>query len=297
MLELPGDPGPVAVDWSPPTPLSLLDLGGERATRERRGPKLALELVRPEGAVELGRPKPPARDAPAAADLVGAGERSSLTAALDRARVHAELPSHLLVGEVAGHGLEPSGSRHSGTRQIAPGVSPHLKTEYAPTDSLSLHPDNPRRGDLAAIKQSLECHGQYRSIVVDRRTREVLCGNHTLLGARALGWSEIAVTFVDVTPEQARRILLVDNRTNDLATYDTQALVDLLAELTRSRAPDSTTPPSATCSTSSPPSRPQTTSLPPSPRSPRPAPASSSSSATAAWCAPTPATPRATPAS
>ena len=59
----------------------------------------------------------------------------------------------------------------------------------------------------------------------------MLCGNHTLLGARALGWSEIAVTFVDVSPEQAKRILVVDNRTSDLATYDTQELVDLLTEL------------------------------------------------------------------
>ena len=60
---------------------------------------------------------------------------------------------------------------------------------------------------------------------------EVLAGNHTLLAARELGWDEISVTFVEVDAEQARRILLVDNRTNDLAGYDLQELVDLLAEL------------------------------------------------------------------
>jgi len=110
-------------------------------------------------------------------------------------------------------------------------VNATLTTEYVPTDRLLPHPDNPRRGDVAAIKDSLERNGQYRPLVVSRRTFEVLAGNHTLLAARELGWSQIAVTFVDVDAEQARRILLVDNRTNDLAGYDTQDLVDLLEGL------------------------------------------------------------------
>ncbi|MDQ3241212.1 MAG: ParB/RepB/Spo0J family partition protein, partial [Actinomycetota bacterium] len=106
-----------------------------------------------------------------------------------------------------------------------------LTIECVPTDSLIPHPDNPRRGNVEAIKESLERNGQYRPIVANRPTREVLGGNHTLRAAVELGWAVIAATFVDVDPEQAKRILLVDNRTNDLAGYDTQALVDLLSEL------------------------------------------------------------------
>ena len=48
--------------------------------------------------------------------------------------------------------------------------------------------------------------------------------------AKALGWPEIAVTWVDVDEEQAARIVLVDNRTNDLAGYDEAALADLLVD-------------------------------------------------------------------
>jgi site-specific DNA-methyltransferase (adenine-specific) len=110
-------------------------------------------------------------------------------------------------------------------------VTTHLTTEYVPTDSLRLHPDNPRRGDVGSIKDSLERNGQYRAIVVSRPTMEVLAGNHTLLAARQLGWQEIAATFVDVDSEQARRTLLVDNRTSDLAGYDSHALAELLGEL------------------------------------------------------------------
>jgi DNA modification methylase len=90
---------------------------------------------------------------------------------------------------------------------------------------------NPRRGNVEAIKESLEQNGQYRPIVVNRPTMEVLAGNHTLLAAEELGWSEIAVTFVDVDPDRAKRIVLADNRTNDLAAYDDEALAELLLEL------------------------------------------------------------------
>ena len=46
-----------------------------------------------------------------------------------------------------------------------------------------------------------------------------------------MGWTEIAATFHDCDDDQALRILLVDNRANDLATYDDTALADLLRQL------------------------------------------------------------------
>jgi DNA modification methylase len=104
-------------------------------------------------------------------------------------------------------------------------------TEYVPIDDLVPFPGNPRRGNVAAIKHSLEQNGQYRPIVVRRQTMEVLAGNHTMQAAKELGWTEIAVTFVDCDEEQAKRIALVDNRTNDLATYDDAELAALLTEL------------------------------------------------------------------
>src|SRR5436190_3160029 len=100
-----------------------------------------------------------------------------------------------------------------------------------PIGDLRPYGRNPRRGALSAIKESLDRNGQYRPVVANRRTGEVLAGNHTLLAARELGWERLAVTYVDVDDEQAKRILLVDNRTNDLAGYDSQLLADLLEEL------------------------------------------------------------------
>ena len=110
-------------------------------------------------------------------------------------------------------------------------IAPTLTGLTVAVADLRPHPDNPRSGDVSAIRESIERNGLYRPIVVNRPGMEVLAGNHTLQAVKELGWSEIAATFVEVDAEKARRILLVDNRSNDLAGYDTEALVDLLSEL------------------------------------------------------------------
>lgn len=110
-------------------------------------------------------------------------------------------------------------------------VPVELKKLVVGVDSLEHYPGNARHGALEEIKESLTRNGQYRPIVVNKRNNQVLAGNHTLQAARELGWTGIAATFVDADADQAKRIVLVDNRTNDLASYDDAALADLLQEL------------------------------------------------------------------
>jgi ParB-like chromosome segregation protein Spo0J len=113
------------------------------------------------------------------------------------------------------------------------GIRSELTKLAVPIEQLAPFPGNARRGDLDALTASLEAHGQYRPVVA-RRTDgggEVLAGNHTLAAAKAMGWSHLAVSWIDVDDDQAKRIVLVDNRTNDLAGYDDQALADLLQEV------------------------------------------------------------------
>ena len=108
---------------------------------------------------------------------------------------------------------------------------PGLAIEQAPVDSLVEHPRNARRGDVEVIKESLTAHGQYAPLVVQRSTRHVLKGNHTLQALRALNWTDAAVVYVDVDDDQALRILLVDNRSSDLGGYDFDALAELIGIL------------------------------------------------------------------
>lgn len=99
-----------------------------------------------------------------------------------------------------------------------------------PIDSIEPHPENPRRGDLAEIEASMREHGNYRAIVVQASTRRILAGEHTWRAAKALGHTHVDVTLEDVGEEAARGILLADNRTNDLATYDRAALLEAVLE-------------------------------------------------------------------
>jgi hypothetical protein len=117
----------------------------------------------------------------------------------------------------------------NGSRAFA--IPESLAALVVPIASVRPFPRNPRRGSIELIKSSLEAHGQYRPLVVNRRTSEVLAGNHTLAAAVELGWPEIAVTFVDVDDEQAARIVAIDNRSTDVASYDERELADLLASL------------------------------------------------------------------
>ena len=97
-----------------------------------------------------------------------------------------------------------------------------------PVDDLNLHPDNPRQGDVGAIATSIERNGWFGSLVAQVGTGRVLVGNHRLQAARQLGIAELPVHWVDVDEVTARRILLADNRTSDLASYNDHDLVALL---------------------------------------------------------------------
>lgn len=100
-----------------------------------------------------------------------------------------------------------------------------------PLSSLRPHPDNPRRGDIDAIARSLSQHGQYRPIVAQKSTRHILAGNHTWRAAKTLGWKHIAVTWLDIDDLTARKVLIADNRTADLASYDNDTLITLLMSI------------------------------------------------------------------
>ena len=91
------------------------------------------------------------------------------------------------------------------------------------------YPNNARIGNTTAISESLKTNGQYRPIVVRKETNEILAGNHTWKAAKALNWDTIKVTYVEnITDEQATKIVLADNRYNEIGGYDSNKLVELL---------------------------------------------------------------------
>ncbi|MCZ7478813.1 ParB N-terminal domain-containing protein [Micromonospora sp. WMMC273] len=108
-------------------------------------------------------------------------------------------------------------------------IRAELAALAVPIDQVSNWPGNPRRGDIAKIKTSLTQHGQYTPLLVQASTGHVVKGNNTLIAMRELGATSVAVNKLDLTDDQARKILLLDNKTSDDAEYDEGELAALLA--------------------------------------------------------------------
>ena len=114
------------------------------------------------------------------------------------------------------------------------------KIETVPIGTLKHHPKNPRKGDVKSITESIEHNGFYGVVVAQKSTGYVLAGNHRMIAAKAAGLDSLPVAYVDVDDATALKILLADNRTNDLATYDNKELAELLADVSNTIGLDGT---------------------------------------------------------
>jgi DNA modification methylase len=114
------------------------------------------------------------------------------------------------------------------------------KIETVPIGTLKHHPKNPRKGDVKSITESIEHNGFYGVVVAQKSTGYVLAGNHRMMAAKAAGLDSLPVAYVDVDDSTALKILLADNRTNDLATYDNKELAELLADVSNKFGLDGT---------------------------------------------------------
>lgn len=98
-----------------------------------------------------------------------------------------------------------------------------------PVGDLTEHPENPRRGQVEVIGDSIAANGFYGAVYVQESTGLVVAGNHRLRAARSRGEATLPVIYLDVDDDRARRILLIDNRAGDQASYDDSLLAELLA--------------------------------------------------------------------
>jgi len=86
-------------------------------------------------------------------------------------------------------------------------IAESLSALSTPIERLHLLEGNPRKGDVAAVARSLAAFTQRKPIVANR-DGTVIAGNHTLQAALSLGWSEVAVVFVDDDDATAKRYQL-----------------------------------------------------------------------------------------
>lgn len=101
-----------------------------------------------------------------------------------------------------------------------------------PLDQVQQFEGNYNNGDLEQIIQSIQVNGFTTVITADAKTRQIVSGNHRWQALHALGATHAPVVFVDfASEEEAKRILVADNRTGQLARPDDAMLLEILQEL------------------------------------------------------------------
>lgn len=99
-----------------------------------------------------------------------------------------------------------------------------------------LKPDkkNARKHDkrnIDEIKRSLQKNPQYRPFVVQKSTGRILVGNGMYQAMKELGITEGWVEYRDLSDEEATVLALSDNRTAELAEWDTAVLKNLFEDM------------------------------------------------------------------
>lgn len=107
----------------------------------------------------------------------------------------------------------------------------HVDVVYALTTEIDPHPDNANVGNIEVIKESISTNGFYAPIIVQSSTGYILAGNHRYRAAKELGHTQVPVVYLDVTDEEAKRIMVADNRTTRLGHDDSELLANLLEDL------------------------------------------------------------------
>jgi hypothetical protein len=107
----------------------------------------------------------------------------------------------------------------------------HLRHLLKPIGDYKLWPDNPRSGDLTALKESIRVNSFYNPVVAQKSTKFILAGNHRMRALLEMGEDEVPVMEIDVDDNEARRLALADNRVSDLAFYNDNQLFELLDQL------------------------------------------------------------------
>ena len=110
-----------------------------------------------------------------------------------------------------------------------------MQIENLRISELRPDPQNARKHDaknLSAIKSSLTAFGQRKPIVVTA-DNIVAAGNGTLQAAKELGWLDIDVVRIpeDWSAAQVKAFALADNRTAELAEWDSDTLAAQAIEL------------------------------------------------------------------
>lgn len=108
-----------------------------------------------------------------------------------------------------------------------------MKVENKPIDSIKPYENNPRDNDDAinAVANSIHEFGWQQPIVVDK-DNVIIAGHTRYKAAQSLGLKEVPVVVAsNLSDQQAKAYRLADNKTAELADWDTKKLDEELQDI------------------------------------------------------------------
>ncbi len=118
-----------------------------------------------------------------------------------------------------------------------PWIVEGLRPLAEPLDKLTLDPANARKhddGNIRAIAGSLKQFGQRVVLVANRANGQIEKGNGTYLAAKQLGYTHLAVVWVEDDAAAQTGFSIADNRTAELAVWDETLLQEALLTIEES---------------------------------------------------------------
>lgn len=83
--------------------------------------------------------------------------------------------------------------------------------------------------NIDAIKFSIAKFSQYKPLIVDKNTLEIIIGNGTYEALRQLNYEYAQCLLLDLTEEQRKILNVVDNKSSDLSTWN-ENLIDKIKQ-------------------------------------------------------------------
>jgi len=123
-------------------------------------------------------------------------------------------------------------------RAVDPG-SPRdtrLAIQYVAVTAIAPYPTNPRdnAAAVAAVKHSIDQFGFLVPMVLDN-DNTIIAGHTRLAAAQELGMTEVPVIYArELSPSQIQAFRLIDNKSSELASWNTDLLAHEIAQLAES---------------------------------------------------------------
>ena len=107
-----------------------------------------------------------------------------------------------------------------------------MKVEIWPVDKVIPYDRNPRKNEAAVdgVAKSINAFGFRQPIVVDK-AGVIVAGHTRWKAAKQLGLDKVPVHVADLSKAEAMAYRLADNKTNEVAEWDNEALAIELADL------------------------------------------------------------------